>query len=532
MITARDVELRAGSRLLISGGMLQVDSGDRIGLVGRNGAGKTTLMRALAGHTQPEGGSITGTNDVGYLPQDPTAADPHQSVRQRLLSARNLHTAETQMRRAEEGMASVDDATREESMRKYANAEAKFVAAGGYAAAAQAAAVAAGLGITTSQLDQELGSLSGGQRRRVELARLLFADHPILLLDEPTNHLDADSITWLRGFLAKHSGGLVVISHDVHLLDEVVNKVALVDADRMVLDVYNVGWATYLKTRAQDEQRRKRERAIADSTAQRLTQQAEKMRAKATKARAAQQMLRRADELRSSQPEVRRDEKVASLRFPTPKPCGRVPLTAANLSKTYGSQEVFAAVDLAIDRGSRVVIMGLNGAGKTTLLRVLAGVEKSDTGEVVPGHGLKVGYFAQEHETLDMSATMMQNLQREASDTTTQQIRDLLGSFMFTGDRVNQITGTLSGGERTRLALAGLVISGANVLLLDEPTNNLDPASRDRVLEALNSYPGAVVLVTHDAGAADALNPERVLMLPDATEDIWNDSYRDLIALS
>lgn len=532
MITARGIELRAGARLLVDGASLQVGDGDRIGLVGRNGAGKTTFMKVLAGQNQPAAGDVTVTSEVGYLAQDPEAADPDQTVRARILSARGLEEIERRMRNAERAMASADDETREKAMRRYDRAESEFIAAGGYAGTSEAAAVASGLGIDERMLGSRLGNMSGGQRRRVELARLLFAESSTLLLDEPTNHLDADSIGWLRTFLHNHRGGLVIISHDTGLLADVVNKVAFLDADRQVLDLYNVGWDTYLKSREGDEKRRRRERMNAEKTAATLTAQADKMRAKATKARAAQQMLKRADRLLDSQPGVRAAEKVAQLRFPDPQPCGKVPLTAAGLSKSFGSLEVFTGVDLAIDRGARVVILGLNGAGKTTLLRILAQVESPDSGAVKPGHGLRVGYYAQEHETLDRTATLLENLQRSATDVGEQQARDLLGSFLFSGDRVDQIAGTLSGGERTRLALAILVCSGANVLLLDEPTNNLDPASRDQVLAALASFPGSVILVTHDEGAVDALTPDRVLLLPDGDEDHWNEGYRELVSLA
>ena len=205
---------------------------------------------------------------------------------------------------------------------------------------------------------------------------------------------------------------------------------------------------------------------------------------------------------------------------------------ARGLSKSYGSLEVFTGVDLAIDRGSRVVVLGLNGAGKPTLLRLLAGVEKPDTGGLEPGHGLRIGYFAQEHDTLDNDATVWQNIRHAAPESGEQELRGLLGAFMFSGPQLDQLACTLSGGEKTRLALAGLVASTANVLLLDEPTNNLDPASREQVLDALRSYQGAVVLVTHDPGRAEALHPQRVVLLPDGTEDYWSDEYRDSIELA
>jgi ATPase subunit of ABC transporter with duplicated ATPase domains len=193
---------------------------------------------------------------------------------------------------------------------------------------------------------------------------------------------------------------------------------------------------------------------------------------------------------------------------------------------------VFTDVTLAIDRGSRVVVLGLNGAGKTTLLRMLGGLESADTGSVRPGHGLRLGYYAQEHETLDVERTVLENMRSASPDLTDTQVRTVLGSFLFSGDDAEKPAGVLSGGEKTRLALATLVVSGANVLLLDEPTNNLDPASREEVLDALRRYEGAIILVTHDEGAVEALNPERVVLLPDGDEDLWNPDYLDLVTLA
>jgi ATPase subunit of ABC transporter with duplicated ATPase domains len=353
-----------------------------------------------------------------------------------------------------------------------------------------------------------------------------------MLLDEPTNHLDADRVVWLRQFLKNYQGGLIVISHDVELVEETVNRVFYLDANRQVIDVYNMGWKQYLKQREADEERRKKERTNAERKATALQLQAAKFGAKATKAAAAQQMVRRAEKLLGSLEEVRAQDRVAKIKFPDPAPCGKTTLMASNLSKSYGSLEIFTAVDLAIDRGSKVVVIGLNGAGKTTLLKILAGVDKPDTGKLEPGHGLKIGYFAQEHETLDHQKSVLQNMMFAAPNLNETDARKVLGSFLFTGDDVDKPAGVLSGGEKTRLALAALVVSSANVLLLDEPTNNLDPASREEILKALASFQGAVVLVSHDVGAVEALNPERVLILPDGVEDLWNQSYADLIALS
>jgi ATPase subunit of ABC transporter with duplicated ATPase domains len=436
------------------------------------------------------------------------------------------------MRAAEEAMAGDDPVKQERAMRRYAAAEAEFISAGGYAADSEAAAIASSLGLQERVLDQELQTLSGGQRRRIELARILFSGCETLLLDEPTNHLDADSIVWLRNYLTNYAGGVIIISHDVELLESVVNRVFYLDANRTMLDMYNMGWKLYLNQREGDERRRKRERANAEKQASVLQQQAERMRATASKAKAAQVMLKRAERLVSGLEDERASDRVARLRFPSPAPCGKTPLMARGLSRSYGSQEIFMDVDLAIDKGSRVVILGLNGAGKTTLLRILAGVDKADTGEILPGHGLRIGYYAQEHETLDPKRSVLDNMQTSSPDLTDVEARKVLGSFLFSGDDAYKLAGVLSGGEKTRLALAMLVVSAANVLLLDEPTNNLDPASREEILGALAAYEGAVVLVSHDDGAVAALNPERVLLLPDGVEDLWNDSYADLIALA
>src|SRR4051812_45273762 len=393
MITAHQLEVRAGARLLMADVSFRVGAGDKVGLVGRNGAGKTTLTRILAGEGLPAAGRVDRTGTVGYLPQDPRTGDLDVPVRERILSARGLDDVVRRLRNAEQEMGSSDPAVQNRGMRRYSAADAELHAGGGYAADAEAAQIASSLGIPERLMTQPLRTLSGGQRRRVELARILFSGAEILLLDEPTNHLDAVSIVWLREFLRAFRGGLVVISHDTALLDATVNRVLHLDANRGEVDVYNLGWQAYLAQRETDERRRKRERLNAENRAKTLTDQANRMRAKATKAQAAQSMLKRAEKMMAGLEEERQSDKVARIKFPAPAPCGRTPLTASELSKSYGSLEVFTDVDLAIDKGSRVVILGLNGAGKTTMLRILAGVDTPDTGEVVAGHGLKIGYY-------------------------------------------------------------------------------------------------------------------------------------------
>ena len=521
-IEAQGLEIQIGARTLLHPTDFHVAKGDKIGLVGRNGAGKTTLTRVITGDMLPTSGKVRVSGKLGYLPQDTHAADQEQTALDRMMSARDIASIISRIRKAEKDMTNPDPDIMTKAMNRYDKAMQDFDKAGGYAAQSEAIAMADSLGLPQDVMQRPLGTLSGGQRRRIELARILFSDADTLILDEPTNHLDADSIEWLRGFL--------VISPSTELLDEVVNKVWHLDAQTGQIDMYSLGWKAYLHQRVVDEERRRREREVAEKKADRLMKQGIRLHAKATKAVAAQNMMRRAERLLSETSDAQKQDKVADIRFPEPAPCGRTPIMAKDISKAYGSNIVFAGVNLAVDKGSRVVILGYNGAGKTTTLRLLAHIEDPDTGVVEYGHGCKIGYFAQEHDTLDLNATVLENLTHVAPELNDTQARSILGSFLFSGDDAFKPARVLSGGEKTRLALATLVTSRANVLLLDEPTNNLDPASRDEILKAIAKYEGAIVLVTHDEGAVQALNPERVLLMPDGDEDLWNDSYLDLVA--
>ncbi|MCL1900456.1 MAG: ATP-binding cassette domain-containing protein, partial [Promicromonosporaceae bacterium] len=294
MITASAVELRVGARVLLTPTTFRIGPGDRVGLVGRNGAGKMTLTKALAGETLPAGGLVAGSEDVGYLPQETRTGDPQEIAMDRVLSARGLDYLRRAMAETEALMSSPDLDVMAKALDRYPKLEARFLAAGGYGAESEAHRIVANLGLDQRVLAQPIATLSGGQRRRVELARVLFSGASVLLLDEPTNHLDADSVLWLRDYLRSYPGGFIVISHDVELLRETVNKVFYLDANRAVIDQYHLGWDAYLLQREQDDKRRKRERANAEKKAQALLAQAEKMRAKATKAVAAQQMIKRA----------------------------------------------------------------------------------------------------------------------------------------------------------------------------------------------------------------------------------------------
>lgn len=333
MIVTNDLEVRVGARTLLDapGQLLRVQPGDRIGLVGRNGAGKTTTMRILSGETKPYGGSVTTSGEIGYLPQDSREGNIEQTARDRVLSARGLDQLRSSMERQQEIMETATDPGKlDAAIRKYSRLEEQFQSLGGYEADAEAAQICDNLGLEARILDQQLKTLSGGQRRRVELAQILFAatngsgkSKTTLLLDEPTNHLDADSITWLRDFLAKHEGGLIMISHDVELLGAVCNKIWYLDAVRSEADVYNMGFSKYVDARALDEARRRRERANAEKKAGALKDQAARLGAKATKAAAAKQMIARAERMIDNLDEIRVADRAANIVFPEPAPCGK-----------------------------------------------------------------------------------------------------------------------------------------------------------------------------------------------------------------
>ena len=430
-------------------------------------------------------------------------------------------------------MGSDDPKVRDRAMRRYTRADNDLHAGGGYAAESEAAQIASSLGIEERVLGQPLRTLSGGQRRRVELARILFSGAETLLLDEPTNHLDADSIVWLRDFLVAHQGGLVVISHDTALLERCVNRVLHLDANRAEIDVYNMGWRPYLQQRETDEKRRKRERMNAENKAKTLTDQANRMRAKASKAQAAQSMLKRAEKMMSSLEGERQADKVARIKFPAPAPCGKTPAHRPTSSRSpTGRWRSSPTSTWPSTRARAWSSWGSTVPARPRCCGSWAAWTRPTPAKVVPGHGLKLGYYAQEHETLDTSRTVLENMQRAAPQLTDTETRSVLGAFLFSGDDANKSASVLSGGEKTRLALASLVVSSANVLLLDEPTNNLDPASREEVLESIRTYEGAIILVTHDEGAVRALQPDRVLLLPDGDEDLWNDDYADLVSLA
>jgi ATPase subunit of ABC transporter with duplicated ATPase domains len=365
----------------------------------------------------------------------------------------------------------------------------------------------------------------------VELARILFAGSDLLLLDEPTNHLDVDAKQWLMGFLRSYRGALLVVSHDLVLLDQAITRVLHLDEGELV--EYRGTYSQYLVARQADEERRARLAARQEEQIRRLRALADSMRHQTEKrARLAKVLDRRVERLQADKVETARRDRSLRVRLPDPPRPGEVVLRADGLTKRFGGPPVFEDVTFDVGRGERLLVLGLNGAGKTTLLRVLTDELEPDAGTHALGHGVSAGYYAQEHEHIRAGRSVLEHVRDTAPAVGDQQLRGLLGMFGLSGDIAFQDASTLSGGEKTKLALAMLVTGRHNVLLLDEPTNNLDPPSRRAIGAALRGWPGAMLLVSHDTEFVAELAPDRVLLMPDGTLDYWSDDLLDLVALA
>jgi ATPase subunit of ABC transporter with duplicated ATPase domains len=528
-LDVRDLSVEAGGRTVVRGLSLTLRAGDKMGVVGRNGAGKTSLLRVLAGEELPLAGGLTHEGALGYLRQDPRqhrADDEHRGL-EHILGARGLVDLAG---RLEKARIQLEESHEDRHVSRFARMEEEYRELGGYAAESEARAITAGLGLAQDRLALPVPALSGGERRRLELARILFGGSDLLLLDEPTNHLDADAKLWLMKFLASDRGALIVVSHDLKLLDASITRILHVDRDQVV--EYRGTYSQYREARVQDETRL---RTLADRQEQeirRLKTLADSMRGQTAKrARKAKTLDTRVEKLAARKVEGPAREQRVTFRFPEPPHSGKVVLVAHELAKSYGGPPVFEDISFDVVRGERLLIMGLNGAGKTSLLRILAGESEADRGSFRLGHGVTLGYYAQEHEGIREGVAVLEHMRAE-SLAEDQQLRSLLGMFRLTGEVAFQDAGTLSGGEKTKLALARLVAGRKNLLMLDEPTNNLDPPSRTAIAEALAGWPGSMILVSHDVEFVEALAPQRVLMMPDGTLDFWSDELLDLVALA
>jgi ATPase subunit of ABC transporter with duplicated ATPase domains len=486
------------------------------------------MFRVLGGATQPKRGDIRRTGATGYLSQDPRSDNVPDDTNclAHVLSGRGLAEAAEQL---EKLRLVLEEDPSDANIARFSDAQERFELDGGYAAESEVRRLVDGLGLRADRLDVTLGSLSGGERRRLELARILFAGSDLLLLDEPTNHLDIDAKQWLMQFLRSFRGGLLVISHDLDLLDQAITRVLHIDEGELV--EYRGTYSQYLVARKDDAARRSKLAARQSSEIDRLKALANSMRGQTEKrARTAKTLDHRVEKLTASKVTAARADRKIRVRLPEPPRGGRVSLEVADLAKAFGTKTVFEDVTFDVGRGERMLVLGLNGAGKTTLLKTLVGELEADLGTVALGHQVSLGYYAQEHEGIVKGRNVLAHM-RDVSSEPDQYLRSLLGMFGLHGEIVFQDASTLSGGEKTKLALTMLVAGHHNLLLLDEPTNNLDPASRIATGQALAAWPGTMIVVSHDAEFVRSLAPDRALMMPDGTLDYFDDEMLDLLEL-
>jgi ATPase subunit of ABC transporter with duplicated ATPase domains len=529
VLQVRDLSVEVGGRYTLTGASFSLRAGDKVGLVGRNGVGKTSLLRVLSGEMPAAAGVVGRSGEVGYLSQDPSPRGTglDGTALAHVLSARGLDAASKRLDELHQRMAA-DASPR--NVRAYSEAEDAFRHSGGYSSDSEVRRIASGLGLAPDRLDLPITALSGGERRRVELTRILFAGSDLLLLDEPTNHLDIDAKQWLMQFLRSYRGALLVISHDLELLDQAITRVLHIDEGELV--EYKGTYSQYLRARKGDAERRTKLAARQSNEIDRLKALANSMRGQTEKrARTAKTLDHRVEKLAANRVTAARADRKVRVRLPEPPRGGRVALEVEDLAKAFGRKTVFEDVTFDVGRGERMLVLGLNGAGKTTLLKTVVGELEADLGTISLGHEVSLGYYAQEHEGISAGRNLLDHM-RDVSSEPDQYLRSLLGMFGLHGEIVFQDASTLSGGEKTKLALTMLVAGHHNLLLLDEPTNNLDPPSRAAIGAALRTWKGAMVLVSHDTEFVTELEPNRVLVMPDGTVDHWSDDLVELVALA
>jgi len=506
MIRLRNLALARGPHLLFSGASVTLERGWRVGLTGANGSGKTSLLAVLAGELAPEAGDCEIQPGLRLARVEQEAPALERRVLDYLLDA------DEELRAAQGGIAAAEAGGDGEAI---AHAHERHARADGYTAAARAHALLAGLGFAPQDAARAVREFSGGFRMRLNLARALIAPSDLLLLDEPTNHLDLDAILWLEGWLRAYEGTLIVVSHDRDFLDRVCDHTLalLPGAQAGVVKLYDGGYSQFESARAVELEQQFAAAARQDKEIRRITAFVERFRAKATKARQAQSRLKRLERMARVAPVVAADTYHFQFEEPERQPERILALHAA--AAGYGEHAVLSGIELALTSADRVAVIGANGNGKTTLVRLLAGELAPLAGERIAARDLVVGYFAQhEVEMLRAEETPLGMLQRQFRGEREQRLRDFLGRFGFAGERAERPIGPLSGGEKSRLALAALVKRRPNLLLLDEPTNHLDLEMRRSLAVALQSYSGALILVSHDRSLL-ASCADRILVVAD-----------------
>jgi ATP-binding cassette subfamily F protein 3 len=498
MITLHYIQKQFGSKILFKDCSLQIGVRDRLGLVGPNGSGKTTLFRMILGEESMDGGEIQTAKGVkiGYLPQEIISLRGNTVLGEVLKGANEVISLQEKMALLEEELSELKDPLEHERIaREYGKLQEWYNTLGGYGLEAEAKRIGMGLGFRESDFTRATDELSGGWMMRVSLAKILLQAPDLLLLDEPTNYLDLDSLIWLEDFLADYPGAMVIVSHDRVFLNHLVQRIA--EIETQTIHLYYGNYDHYLV----EKENRKEIAEATVKTQQRKIEQTERFierfRYKNTKARQVQSRIKMLEKM--ERVELPTERKKLKFQFPVPKRSGQTVVEIKNLHKSYGSFQVYGGTHLTLYRGDRVALVGPNGAGKSTLLKILAGVLDFEKGELILGKDVTRAYFAQhQFDLLNPQHTVFEELSSVATDETQTQLRTLLGTFLFSGDEIEKKVSILSGGEKSRLVLAKMLLKPANFLLLDEPTSHLDIPSRNVLEMALKQFQGTLCLITHD----------------------------------
>ncbi len=513
MLNLSNLTIRLGGNDIIKNVNFQLNPGNRVGLIGRNGVGKSTLLKAINGEIEVAEGqiSILKNQRIGYLKQDIDFEGGTSVLEETYKAFDTIKKLEKQLADIETELATRTDfesASYLELLDNYHHLQEQFQLAGGYNYQGEAEKVLKGLGFNAQDFNQPVETFSGGWRMRIELAKILLQNNDILLLDEPTNHLDIESILWFENFLKNYKGILVLVSHDQMFLDNVTNRTIELTKNK-VYD-FPKPYSEFMKIKAELLEKQQQAAKNQEKEIKETERLIEKFRYKATKASFAQSLIKKLEKMERIETDIV-DNRTMNISFPVAKPSGKIVFEIENLVKNYGDKEVLKDINLIITKGEKLAFVGQNGTGKTTLAKMLVGELSQTSGKIKTGHNVKIGYFAQnQSEYLDPKLTVLETIEAASDDTNRTKVRDILGAFLFSGDEVHKKVQVLSGGERNRLALAVMMLQPFNVLVMDEPTNHLDIHSKHVLRQALNSFDGTLIVVSHDRHFLQGLSEKTI----------------------